>query len=132
MKGSVLHYDMSKSEGVIITEDSQRYKFINSEWKESSLPQKGMAVEFLIEGSEATEIYLGLGQNTLQSQGNDWYKSSDDKVLAGVCAGIGHKHNVSISALRIVTVITSIFFIVPLILYIVLWVLLDARSTRVI
>lgn len=130
MKGKVLHYDMTKSEGLISGEDGQRYRFISSEWKEPSVPLKGMDLEFLVDGSDAEEIYLSAYRSGFSVIDKDWYKSIDDKVLAGVCSGLAHKFDVSPLALRLVTVLLSLFLLFPILLYIVLWLILPFRATR--
>lgn len=131
MTGRVLHYDMTKSEGFISGDDGGRYAFTNRDWKEADAPVKGAHVDFVVEAGKATGVFFKAGPSGLLASDNSWYKSSDDKALAGVCAGVAHKHNVSVLALRVITVVTSIFFIVPLILYIVLWIILEDKSTRV-
>ncbi len=130
MRGKVLHYDMTKSEGVISGDDGQRYRFINNEWKESTVPLKGMSLDFLANGSDAEEIYLSADRSVLTGANSDWYKSSDDKVFAGVCSGLAHKCNVSKLVLRVMTVLLSLFIFVPVLLYFVLWLILPYRATR--
>ncbi|MDN5865171.1 MAG: PspC domain-containing protein [Gammaproteobacteria bacterium] len=58
------------------------------------------------------------------------YRSSDDKVIAGVCGGLAHKLGLSSGGLRIVAVI-GIFFagLVPL-AYIACWILLPQQPTK--
>ncbi len=121
---------MIKSEGLISGEDNQRYQFISSEWKEATAPQKGMSIEFIADQDSATAIYLCSDNALTGSHDDSWYKSSDSKFFAGVCSGLAHKFNVSILGLRIVTVLVSIFFLVPAILYIVLWILLPSKPTK--
>jgi len=59
-----------------------------------------------------------------------WYKSEDQKVFAGVCSGLAHKFEVSVSALRVVTVLSSLVMGAPLFVYIGMWIFLPAKSTR--
>lgn len=61
------------------------------------------------------------------------YRSSDDRVLAGVCGGLAHKWGMSSTGLRIIVFVISFFlfaWIVPIIVYIVCWATFPARPTR--
>ncbi len=49
-----------------------------------------------------------------------WYKSSDDKVLSGVCGGLAHRWNMNSNLLRVIVLILGICFIVPVIVYVIL------------
>jgi len=60
-----------------------------------------------------------------------WYRSADDAVFAGVCGGLGHRLGVSVTGLRFVLAIATVFFWFPLLVYIVLWLILSpAYTTR--
>lgn len=71
MKGQVLDYSVQSNEGIITSNEGQRYKFNGAEWKETSIPQRGVNVDFDIsEEGKATEIYLALAsKNTNNSLG---------------------------------------------------------------
>ena len=129
MKGQLLNFNIQQSEGVISAEDGNRYKFPSSEWKEESTPQKGMHLDFLVTEEIVTEVYIDSSSPSILKE-SSWYKSSDNKIIAGVCYGIGHKQQVSISAIRIATVLLTIFFLFPLVLYIVFWILLPPKRTH--
>lgn len=58
-----------------------------------------------------------------------WCKSSNDKIIAGVCSGIAHKLNISKQGLRFVTAISSLFIGLPIIIYLILWIVLKAKKT---
>jgi phage shock protein PspC (stress-responsive transcriptional regulator) len=61
---------------------------------------------------------------------NNLYRSSDEKVIAGVCAGLAHKFDLNATGLRWVVALVTLFLSgVPLIVYAVLWVVLKARPT---
>ena len=61
---------------------------------------------------------------------NDLYRSSDDKVIAGVCAGIAHRFNLNKTGLRWVVALVTLFFTgVPAIVYVILWAILKDRPT---
>ena len=59
MTGKILGYDTSSKTGVILTDDSTRYKFTNEDWKENSTPQKDLTVDFEAgEENTAKDIYI--------------------------------------------------------------------------
>lgn len=59
------------------------------------------------------------------------YRSSDDKVIAGVCAGLAHKLDLNKTGLRWATALVALFLTgVPAIVYLVLWAVLNERPTR--
>ena len=58
------------------------------------------------------------------------YRSSDEKVIAGVCAGLAHKFDLNVTGVRwTVALVTLLLTGVPLVLYAVLWAVLKARPT---
>ena len=58
------------------------------------------------------------------------YRSSDEKVIAGVCAGIARRFDLNATGLRWITALVSLFLSgVPVIAYITLWILLKERPT---
>jgi len=59
MIGRILGYDMSSNMGTISSENGARYKFSKEEWKENTVPQKEMKVDFEIgDENSAKDIYL--------------------------------------------------------------------------
>ena len=59
-----------------------------------------------------------------------FYRSSDEKVVAGVCAGLAHRLDLNMAGLRWVVALVTLFLSgVPAIVYIVLWAILKARPT---
>ena len=58
------------------------------------------------------------------------YRSSDEKVVAGVCAGLAHGLDLNKTGLRWVVALVTLFLSgVPAIVYIVLWAILKSRPT---
>ncbi|MGN0855757.1 MAG: PspC domain-containing protein [Kiritimatiellia bacterium] len=58
------------------------------------------------------------------------YRSSDEKVIAGVCAGIAHRLDLNITGLRWVVVLVTLFLSgLPAVAYCVLWAVLKERTT---
>ena len=57
------------------------------------------------------------------------YRSSDQKVIAGVCAGLAHKLDLNANGLRYVVVLVTVFMTgIPLFVYAALWMILKERS----
>lgn len=60
----------------------------------------------------------------------NFYRSSDEKVIAGVCAGIARRLDLNVTGLRWVVALVTLFLTgVPAIVYLVLWAVLKPRST---
>ena len=58
------------------------------------------------------------------------YRSSDDKVIAGVCAGLAHSFDLNATGVRWVVALVTLFLSgMPLIVYAVLWAVLKPRPT---
>ena len=120
---------MQTSVGLIAGEDGKRYSFSSSEWKEDAPPVRGGAVDFDIQEGKATAIYIVAGSPAnSQKSGRisrpkvyeGWYKSTDDRVLTGVCGGLAHRWNMNSNVLRVLVFILGVCFIVPLLVYLIL------------
>lgn len=62
MKGSILDFSIQTNTGIISGDDSNRYHFIGSEWKESVAPVRGMKVDFDIDAEgKAVAVYKAIG-----------------------------------------------------------------------
>ncbi len=60
----------------------------------------------------------------------NFYRSSDEQVIAGVCAGIARRLDLNVTGLRWVVAIGTLFLTgVPAIVYLVLWAVLKPRPT---
>ena len=60
----------------------------------------------------------------------DLYRSGNQKVIAGVCAGLADRFDLSLSGVRWATALVSLFLTgIPVIVYLVLWAVLKERST---
>jgi len=57
-------------------------------------------------------------------------RSSDDKVIAGVCGGVARYLNMDPGLIRVLTVVLSLFTGVPVIAYLVAMFVLPERPTR--
>jgi len=62
---------------------------------------------------------------------NNLYRSSDDKVVAGVCGGIAHRFDLNVTGLRWAVALVTFFFTgIPLIAYAVAWAILKESPTK--
>ena len=60
----------------------------------------------------------------------NFYRSGDEKVIAGVCAGIARRLDLNVMGLRWVVALVTLFLTgVPAIVYLVLWAVLKPRPT---
>lgn len=61
---------------------------------------------------------------------NNLYRSSDEKVIAGLCAGLAHKLDFNVTGLRWVVALVTLFLSgLPIFVYAVMWMILKERST---
>ena len=138
MKGKILDFSIADSQGVISGDDGNRYTFSGKEWKSPAPPQAGVRVDYDTDGRTALGVYVdqAITKSPYVSSSPDsdpaggFYRSSDDKMLAGVCAGLAHKWNISRSGLRVATFLVTLFFWVPLLVYIVCWIIFPPRLTK--
>jgi len=60
----------------------------------------------------------------------NFYRSSDEQMIAGVCAGIARRLDLNVTGLRWVVALMTLFLTgVPAIAYLVLWAVLKPRPT---
>ncbi|ASK34521.1 hypothetical protein CEK62_09055 [Alcanivorax sp. N3-2A] len=57
MRGQILEFSVQSGAGIISGEDGYRYTFVGAQWKGEAAPVPGMAVDFQLEGTEATAVY---------------------------------------------------------------------------
>jgi TM2 domain-containing membrane protein YozV len=79
MKGQILDYSVAGSRGTITTSDGERYEFAAGEWKAAGSPERGLWVDFQVEGGAATGVYRALGAGAEAS-------GSKDRLAAGLLA----------------------------------------------
>jgi len=132
--GKVLDFNVSASSGLILGDDGVRYAFRGAEWRSAaSHPLAGIRVNFVVNGQEAVAIYAEAGTpprlpaHAVAGVGGanpGFYRSSDDKLVGGVCAGLAHKWDVHV-------LIPRIAFCTPLFLvYLVMWLTLPEKPTK--
>ena len=87
MKGKILDFNVQNGSGVISTDDGQRYNFSSSEWKSSHSPETQQFVDFIVNGNDATEIYLDSASKTTENTISN--QSSKTSILAIVSLVFG-------------------------------------------
>ena len=56
------------------------------------------------------------------------YRSSDNKVITGVCGGIAQAMDMNATGLRWIVALVTLFLSgIPIVVYLILWVLLKKR-----
>ncbi|WP_295870525.1 TM2 domain-containing protein [uncultured Zhongshania sp.] len=58
MKGKILDFNATTSQGVIAGDDGKRYNFEAAEWKSEGFAGAGLAVDFVAEGDTAKQLYM--------------------------------------------------------------------------
>ncbi|MBC8051560.1 MAG: PspC domain-containing protein [Sphingobacteriaceae bacterium] len=58
------------------------------------------------------------------------YKDSDDRMIGGVCAGLGHYFDIEVKWVRLITLLLTLFSGIGLIPYLVLWIVLPTARSR--
>jgi phage shock protein PspC (stress-responsive transcriptional regulator) len=139
LQGTILDFSLSENTGLITGDDGNRYSFSNKDWKADVLPQKGLRVDFDFNGKEALSIFLALNSTAMKNIKNDssssnaptgLYRSSDEKLIAGVCVGLARKFGVNHTVFRLVFVILSFVLWVPFFAYFLLWIILKPIPTK--
>ena len=60
----------------------------------------------------------------------DWYRSSRDRMVAGVCGGLAEQFGVPTAVIRLAFVLMTFFsFGVGLLIYLVLWIVMPSDDT---
>ncbi len=87
---------------------------------------------FCVEEVRATAIkckhcgsYLGARKNAI----SDWLRSSQDKMVAGVCGGLAREFGLPTAVLRLAFVLMTVMFGgTGAVLYLILWVVMPGES----
>lgn len=95
-----------------------------------------MKVDFETVERTAQGVYIdplppsGWGEHLVMEAPYDgFYRSSDDKMIAGVCAGLAHKWQVNRGGLRFAVALGTFFIGIPLFIYVGCWIVLPERPT---
>lgn len=87
--------------------------------------QMGSASDFDLQDEE--EVYPG-GEFKSEKK---LFRDMDDRIIGGVCAGIGHYFNIEPRWIRLVALLMFFFGGTGLMLYIILWIVMPKAITRV-
>lgn len=58
------------------------------------------------------------------------YRDTDDRIIGGVCSGLGHYFDMEAKWIRVITLIITLLWGTGLIVYIILWIVMPAAKTR--
>ena len=120
MKGQILDFSLQKNGGVISGDDGNRYAFHSSEWREQTMPARGMAVDFDVnENSCAVGVYRALksSSNALSfGASSSSGPKGKNKIIAGLLAlflgGYGiHKFYLGLTVSGLVYLFCNLIFI---------------------
>jgi len=125
MKGKVL--DFTDGTGIIAAKSGERFTFGIDEWKSSSIqPQPGILVDYQLADDVAVGVYVDQDVSKIQKAG--FYRSKNNKMVGGVCAGLADKWKMSITGMRFVVAAGALFFWIPAILYFIAWLVFPAKE----
>ena len=128
--GRVLGYTFQTSSGFISGNDGIRYAFNAADWLSGDkTPAPGLEVEFLTDGSQAKSIFVvfkSTAPSATAPTSNEHYRSSDDALVSGVCAGLAHKWKTDTLLIRIVMLFVPLGWI----LYLIASMSWDAKPTK--
>jgi phage shock protein C len=66
-----------------------------------------------------------VGRGTQRGEARDWYRSSDDKMIAGVCGGLAEEFGIPAALVRLGFVLATLLMGgMGVVLYAVLWVIM--------
>jgi phage shock protein PspC (stress-responsive transcriptional regulator) len=104
IKGTVINFNIQSGAGLISGFNGVRYNFVTANWGSPTVPPSvGLQVEFEANGPDATHVFPAQGHAVGASSG-DFYRSSDNVIVSGVCAGLAHKWNTDPVLIRIAMV----------------------------
>ncbi|HEY3756234.1 MAG TPA: PspC domain-containing protein [Opitutaceae bacterium] len=144
MKGDILDFNLQAATGLISGDDGGRYSFGSADWKDTtSLPARGMRVDFEVQDGGAVAIYalanmpppvpVSNASAAVRSRPDKYqgcYRSSDEKSVGGVCAGLAHMSGWNPALVQIGFVVVSLFFGVGILIYIAMWIFFEPLPTR--
>ncbi len=104
IRGTVISFNIQGGRGLISGLNGLRYDFVSSDWGSTTVtPYIGLPVEFEANGKDAVHVFPANGHPVAAGSG-EFYRSSDNVVLSGVCAGLAHKWNSDPLLIRIAMV----------------------------
>jgi phage shock protein PspC (stress-responsive transcriptional regulator) len=126
VKGRVISFSIQNGSGMISGLNGVRYNFVTSNWGSPTMaPSVGQLVEFEANGPDAVQIFPAQGSSGGSGSG-EFYRSSDNVIFSGVCAGLAHKWNSDPVLIRI----AMVFIPLGWIFYLIGSMSWSARPTR--
>lgn len=87
--------------------------------------QMGRATDFDLPEDDAAS-YTGSGRIVKEKL----WRDMDDKMLGGVCAGLGHFFDIEPRWMRLFTLLLVMFFGTGVLIYVILWIVVPVARTR--
>lgn len=126
IRGTVISFNIQNGTGMISGANGVRYNFATANWGSPTVPPStGLQVEFEANGPDAVHIFPAHGHSG-GAGSSDFYRSSDNVLVSGVCAGLAHKWNTDPVLIRI----AMVFIPFGWIFYIIGSMSWSARPTR--
>jgi phage shock protein PspC (stress-responsive transcriptional regulator) len=126
IRGTVISFNIQSGTGLISGLNGMRYNFVTANWGSPTVPPStGLQVEFEVNGSHAEHIFPANGHSGGTSS-SEFYRSSDNVLVSGVCAGLAHKWNADPVLIRI----AMLFIPLGWIFYLIGSMSWSARPTR--
>jgi phage shock protein PspC (stress-responsive transcriptional regulator) len=136
INGTVLSFSIQQSSGLIAGDDSIRYAFSAKSWRAGIAPTNGMRVTFVSQEGEAVDVFPLSNAAQGQRTGGTFTRSSNRKVIGGVCAGLAAHWRIDVVMLRVIITVLALFgsmmvfgLVVPVI-YIGLWIFTAEAPTE--
>ena len=91
MKGKILDYNISESQGIISAQNGERYSFTTRQWRSQDIhPTIGQEVDFQVsEENEAKDIYAINKQSPAQGESVVYKKTSTAAIVSFIFGIIG-------------------------------------------
>jgi phage shock protein PspC (stress-responsive transcriptional regulator) len=89
--------------------------------------QMGNASDFDVEEDEP--VYTAANESSFK-QSKKLFRDMDDRIIGGVCAGVGHYFDIEPRWMRLITLLMFFFGGTGLMLYIILWIVMPKAATR--
>ena len=107
MRGTILGFDPASGTGAITDATGGRLRFARDAWRSPGEPLPGQAVDFEVEGSEATDIFLVPGASPFGFGGDDPARSA---MTAGIVSLVCSLVSFVIHPLGIITLLVAVGF----------------------
>ncbi len=136
INGTVLSFSIQTSSGLIAGDDSVRYAFAAKSWRAGIAPTNSMRVTFVPQEGEAVDVFPLSNAPQGQHSSAPFIRSSNRKVIGGVCAGLATHWKIDVVMIRVIVCAVALFgslmvfgLVVPVI-YIGLWIFTAEAPTE--